>query len=431
MSIRSGRWGPEILLFLALIASRAAWIFGHGPGGLEPPDLIEYEALAERIAAGNFDMGLYRFIRPPGLPLLIACAKYLAPFAWKEVLLGLNLFFSVGSGVLLYALTRLTYEGPSAARWAALLYVVHLPLMAFASTVSTEPAYLFFTLATLTTFQVLVRDASLGAAGAFAAAAYLAALFRATILAGAPAFVGAMIVLSWARGRAYLKASLAAAVLFLLFSAPFGLLNLHVHGQYVISSNGSGFMFLNGNSEVGYQDSVAYGRLSDEEKYYVMNFSEYGSRFFGQRYEAALALPQRERQAEFRAIAWDWIRENPAKFLATKAANFGRLLLPGRSFQHVPFREWLLSVLLALPAYLLCYVELARQARSWRSEPAQRRWLLAFFLITAAALVAYLYTYRYKVYALEFLYLLYAGASAERVWRWCAGKWLESPRPTR
>jgi 4-amino-4-deoxy-L-arabinose transferase-like glycosyltransferase len=406
-------------MFLALILSRAWWIFVGGPNRFEAPDSIEYLELAGRIGAGNFDMGLFRFIRPPGLPAMIAATKLAWPAYWETALLCLNLLFTVGTGALLYFFCFEFFGRKRAARWALLFYVIHIPLLVYAAGIASEPASVFFSMAALLFFQKMIQDRAWKWVLLFAVSLYVAVLFRTMILAGVPVLLVTVAWIAVRKGRQYLFRGLVATGIFLLLATPFGLYNQKKHGSFVISSNGGSFIFLNANSEVGYKDAVLYEKLSAEEQYYVKNFSEYGDRFFGPQYNQILLLPQTEKQRRFQELAWQWIRENPGKFAEAKVSNLVRLLIPGRSFRHVPFNEWLISFLIGLPLYIFCYAGIALELSALRSNSAQRVWLLGFFAAMSAALVLYLYTYRYKVYGLEFIYIIFAAHAAD---------WLHSGR---
>lgn len=405
-------WLPELALAITLLLTRAAWIFWVGPNRMESPDIIEYTALAERIISGNFDMGLFRFIRPPGLPVLMASMKILVPGSWELAMFGWNFLFSIATGASLYFFCLDFFSSRACARLALGLYVFHVPLMIFSATISSEPAYLFFAATCLLGFQKTLKHASWPWLITFTASLFLASSFRTTILVALPVFWGWLLIEGIRRDKKCLSFAVVSVILFFTLSAPFGIYNLKKHGVFVISSNGGSFLFLNANSEVGYKDAVLYDKLSEQEQFLVKNFSENGEHFFGPDFSRILLMGQKEKQSAFRDLAFNWIKENPGKFLETKAANFLRLIIPGRSLKHVSFSDWALSFLLALPVYLLCYIGIGAEVLHSRKNGSTRLWLLGFFLINSAALVIFLYTYRYKVYSLEFVYVAYAAAGA-------------------
>ncbi len=412
LNLNKTAWLPELVLVLLLVLTRATWIFWMGPNRMEAPDIIEYTTLAERVISGNFDMGLYRFIRPPGLPVLMASMRMLAPGSWEILLLAWNFLFSVAAGASLYFFCLSFFSSRRLARFALFLYVIHVPLMIYSAYISSEPAYLFFAASSLLCFQKSITLKSWPWLIAFTFSLFLASSFRTTILIALPIFWGWLLLLGVQREKKLFAFATASIVLFFTLSAPFGLYNLEKHGIFVISSNGGSFLFLNANSDAGYKDAVLYNKLSDQEQYFVKNFSEYGENFFGADFNQILLLSQKEKQAEFRRLAFNWIKENPRKFLEAKTANLLRVLLPGRSPKHVAFQDWLLSFLLALPVYLLCYIGMGTELARSRECEFSRIWLLGFFVMNAAALVIFLYTYRYKVYSLEFVYIPYAAAGS-------------------
>gem|GEM_PF-5198947 len=405
-------WLPELVLAILLVLTRAIWIFWVGQNRMEAPDIIEYTALSERVLSGNFDMGLFRFIRPPGLPILMASMKILVPGSWELAMVAWNFLFSVATGASLYFFCLEFFSSRTCARFGLLLFVIHAPLLIYSASISSEPAYLFFAATCLLSFQKTLKHESWPWLIAFTASLFLASAFRTTILVALPVFWGWLVLAGIRRNRKFLTFAAASVVLFLTLSSPFGLYNLKKHGVFVISSNGGSFLFLNANSEAGYKDAVLYDKLSEQEQYLVKNFSEYGDNFFGPDFDRLLLLPQKEKQEAFRNLAFNWIEENPGKFLEAKAANLLRLIIPGRSPKHVPPFDWALSFLLALPVYLLCYIGMGAEIMHSRENGSARLWLLGFFVFNSAALVIFLYTYRYKVYSLEFVYIAYAAAGA-------------------
>lgn len=402
------QWYPELLLGAFLLATRLAWIFWIGPDRVASPDQTEYLALASRIKEGNFDLSLYRFIRPPGLPTLIALLQLGLGDSWETGLRAMNLAFDLGTGAMVYHTAAFSSGDHVRARLALALFCLHLPLMAFSAGVSSEPPALFFGLVALYLFFRFLRAPEVAGGAMFGSVAYLACAFRPVILGSLPVFALYAFLKSRSTRGAF-GAATAALAAFSLLALPFGLYNLRRHGEFILSSNAGSFMFLNANSEVGYLDAVRYSRLNPEEQYYVKNFSEYGDRFFGKSYDAALALPETEKQAAFRRIALDWIRANPGKFLEAKLSNFTRVLLPGLSFQHTAWIPWLLSFLIGLPLYLLAYYGLYLGVRR-RATPDSALLLWAGLLaVNACLLVLFLYTYRYKAFGYEYL-LLFPGA---------------------
>jgi hypothetical protein len=128
--------------------------------------------------------------------------------------------------------------------------------------------------------------------------------------------------------------------------------------------------------------------------------------------DSVAALPSKQRQHAYYNAALGWIMDNPQKFLQLKAMNFLRYLLPGNSWNHYPFKKWLLSFVLAFPIYLFGYYGFFICIKNSFSE---HLWFLLYLLAFAFMFTVFIFVNRYRTYLVDVFFLLYAAYAVERL----------------
>lgn len=399
----------ETLTWITLALTRIAWPFLSRTTPEDFQDASEYIELSTRALHGNLDFDLYRFIRPPGYPLLIALTRKLFDSGWISVLVIENVFFSIATGVLIYLLTQRLTSNRVAATGATLIYATNGALFYFVPVIASESMYAFFVLLTLYLFYRFLDESKNSLLIAFSTSCYLTTAVRSQMLVVLPVFAFVLLTNYATSLRSRIRQTLIFLVAFALLATPLGLVNLKKHGSFIISSNGGSFLFLNGNSIVGYLDGTQYHRLSLKEQDQVKNFYENGTVFFGPDFERISALGQKEKQREFTRLAFAWIKAHPMQFLELKLRNIGRLLLPGTSWTHTSFWPWLVSVIAGLPLYVLSMIGIVRVLHLQDDQKRRYTALFGYLVASSAPLVVLLYTHRYRVYSLDLVMTVFSG----------------------
>ena len=202
-------------------------------------------------------------------------------------------------------------------------------------------------------------------------------------------------------GRGALFA-LCFAAISLASTLPFGIYNLHQHGEYVMSSNGLKFHFYTGNSDFGYasivdvppKNTLAYTRLKDFNLSY----------FNGEIHDSIMALPQKVKQRFYFQFSLNWIKDNPSKFIELKINNLIRFLMPGVSRRQYPATLWLLALLVSFPVYLFGY---AGMIIALRKDFRVHFFILGLFFTMVMFSVVFYAQNRFRTITLEPFYIIY------------------------
>jgi 4-amino-4-deoxy-L-arabinose transferase-like glycosyltransferase len=402
------RWFIGFVFFVLFFTRILWWLFSPlNPNDFQ--DSAEYLVLAERILAGDWNMGLHRFVRPPGYPMIMAFFLWVGGGHWSSILLLAQGLASVATGCIIYFQVR-PWLGEGAATGSVLVFALYPPLVYFNGLFCSEPFFLLFVTLAIWSFARFQNSQELKYLIYFGLSIAVASLIRTAILASMPVFVFWLLFSSKTFALGFYRTSIAV-FFFLLVHAPFTINNYRIHGQMFLASNGGSFLFLNGNSEVAYLDTVRFRELSEREQYYVSNFSDYTEHFFGPSFPDTFAASESEKSKIYREIAFRWIRDNPSKWIETKVDNLIRLILPGISYAHWSLSQYLASFFFGGVLYLLAFGGFWAAIRAGKFL-RRDSWYLLAAAFQAAALVIFLFTYRYKIYGLEVFYIPFAGLGA-------------------
>jgi hypothetical protein len=193
----------------------------------------------------------------------------------------------------------------------------------------------------------------------------------------------------------------------LIFSIPYGVYSYKNHKQYIISSNGAGYQFYLGNTEAGYKTIVDVPDKGTQEFRKLQDITNTAGYFNGSqtRYDSILNLPQKEKQNIFFNESLIWIKNNPMKFIELKFYNLFFFLIPGVSWRHYSFSNWLFSFLVSLPIYVLAYYEMFKLYKNGNIN------LVFILYIFVSILIFSLFWYvqnRFRTITIEPFYIIYA-----------------------
>ena len=122
-------------------------------------------------------------------------------------------------------------------------------------------------------------------------------------------------------------------------------------------------------------------------------------------YDSIMQLSVKDKQGAFWHAGFEWIKENPAKFLKIRAMNFIRLIIPGNSWNRYPFRIWFASFIFSLPLFLLGFYGLFK---AFNEDWKRHLWIAAYIAAISIIHIMFIFTNRYRTYTFDLFYGLYA-----------------------
>ena len=245
---------------------------------------------------------------PPGWPMALSLVY--AQFGVSKVALGLfNLLSALLTGALTLALGRRIFGNEAAARMGLLLLAVYPNAIGYVPLALTE---VFYTLLLMTGCWILViRDKHLQLVTAGVILGF-ATLVKAQTLVVIPL----VFAIDWLRMRGVwsrlprlLGEGLLVLGVALLTVLPWTIRNHEVLGEWVLVSTNGGYTLLTGNHDAASGDYSPEGPAVES----LMQRTD---------------LDEVARDREARRLGWQWIADNPGRFLALAPKKLARLWLP-------------------------------------------------------------------------------------------------------
>lgn len=401
------RW---VILAMA-IALRAAYAIAiHGTSFAESLhcDNARYDEQSDGILRGDHDLETQLFITAPLYSYLQAAFKWSFGAHWLPAISLFQLLMSALSVVALWSIARDLFDR-RVALVAAAAYCVYPPTLLWVVNPAQETLFqcflLFFVRAYL---DVLARPSvpnTLRAATLFA----ITFLTKSHILLFTP-----FLLLHWwwvAGGAALSRGARIGFFLLVcgLFTLPYGLLNLRLHGMYVISSTGQGGHFLTGHNDDTYLYIVDPPPLGSAEHRRIHHMDYLVLRELADTLDV---LPHKADQALMLETGLRWCADNPGRFALLTLYDFAYFLLPGVNPNHYPFGKWAAMFALALPVYLLAYAGLWM---ALRERFRTHGWMLGIWLAMVIFSCVFFVQNRFRTITLEPLYLAYASFALLRL----------------
>jgi hypothetical protein len=122
-------------------------------------------------------------------------------------------------------------------------------------------------------------------------------------------------------------------------------------------------------------------------------------------YDSLLKLPQNEKQNKFFSESFNWIQNNPLKFIELKVYNILFFLVPGVSWRHYTFLNWLFSFVLGAPIYFFAYYSMIRLFKS-----KNKNFVFIFYIFCSMFLFSTIWYVqnRFRTITIEPFYIVYA-----------------------
>jgi hypothetical protein len=366
-------------------------------------------SLGDRIAAGNFDLDIGRFIASPAFPFFVAVHKILFGGHWALFLSLSQLILSSVSGIYFYKLARLLFS-VRAANIAVLLYAVFPLTMYYVNTFSQETLFqclliIFLYYLVKGVFTQKAVDVILSAV-LFA----LCYLTKSHILLFS-VFIPVYFLINIPDKKRAVTFSVIYGCVCMVITSPWTLYNLKTQDVFTISSNGGKCLFYFGNTDAAYRSIVDLPKEGTND-YELMKTRAYMLNRDTLRADSIFHLPQKVIQDAFFRDAVQWIKTEPKKFIELKVYDLFFFLLPGVSFRHYHFVPWLLSFLVSAPVYILGYMGIFY---CLKKQFKIHFFSLALFITMLLFSLIFYVQNRFRTITIEPVYLLYAGFALEAV----------------
>ncbi len=395
-----------LILFIIHLLTRSIFVFVNGffnNYALQPDSIWLVEFGLKNAANLNFNFELERFIASPLFPTIVGTLKILFNEHWKVVLILIQLILSSLSGVYVFKIGNLLFNR-KAGLIASLIFAFFPLTLWYTNTFSQE---CIFQVLFIFSIFYLVKSIKFNSiyyvfiSSIFFSLAYLT---KSHILLFSIFIPIIYFHLFGLKKQSYIFV-LIYAIVSLIFSIPYGVYSYKKHKQYVISSNGAGFQFYLGNTEVGYKTVVDVPRRGTQEfknMQYVIVGCFNGSQSY---YDSILTLSQKEKQKVFFNEGIKWIKSNPDKFYKLKLYNLLLFLIPGVSWRHYSLGYWISSFLLSLPIYFLAYYAMIKL---YLNKDKNLAYILYVFISMLIFSLVWYVQNRFRTITIEPLYIIFA-----------------------
>lgn len=409
-----------ILLLVTAVAIRfgAALMLrdvAAGPDMAFGKDGKDFDELAAQLASGNGycwrETGVPTSFRAPGFPLFLSVI-YLV--AGQNHVLAYASFAALGALACLFVyLLMAEVRDERTGRWAAVLTLLYLPHIYFATVFASENLFVACLAAGLWAFARYLKHQNIGALTGVALAIGICTLTRPVALLFVPVLLLAIL---WA-SLPPLKLLGHAAVLTTVFCAtvlPWSIRNQRVHGQFVLVATNGGSTFYGSNNDRVLNDPDFFGGWISTVHLPGREFIEAAS--------GEVAHDKREWE-----LGKQWVNENVSSLPLLLLYKFSRMWLPDTDS---PNRKYvLLQIAGYTPIFLLLVVGIFCCAR--KPELQTPMWLVLHgsTLATIAAGLIFWGSPRFRDANLPAL-IAYAAVGLEAVTSHFALRTSHFPRPT-
>ena len=375
-------------------------------------DEQRYHILSNQIINGSYDLDAISFICAPFIPYCVALIKCISITYWQSLFFIFQCLLTALSVVYLFKLTDLLFKNKQISTIAAWFYCFYPMTFYYVKNIGQECTYqscLIISVYFLNKFSELKLKRDLIIAAIVFSICFLT---KGIILFWSPFIVFFIFRIKSINLKEKINNSIVFSAICLLFTIPNGVYNLQKHKVYTFSSDGLAHYFWFGNSEFAYQRDVLgtinYGNKTTEIKdtaKWIYDMSPPNVSMAT--YEKAFQLfpSEQARQAIFKRNAFDWIEQNPKRFIELKIHCCIRFFLCGLNYKIYPLSKWALSVAIFLPLYAFAYVGLFK---SLKTDFEKHNWMLTLFIIMCLFSMVYTFESRFRTTTLEPFYIIYA-----------------------
>jgi hypothetical protein len=392
-------WG----IFLTFLIVRVGFVVFSGYNSFQLlPDTERYDRQSNEILAGHFNLTEPLFITAPIYPYLEALFKFLFGLYWILALQIAQILISSLSGVYLYKTAQLIWGKEDIALTASAIYCFFPFTLWWVHTFSQEMLFQSFLIFTVYSFLKSIYKNDL------LSLLVSAALFSVTFLTKSHILLFALFIpiIIFLLQNKNLKQSLGYTAVFtavcFIFTIPYGLYNLKVNGQYVISSTGLGAQFLLGHNDDAYLTIVNPPPYNSAE---AVRLSKGDFLIFRQLADEKQGLSQSQLEKLYFNEGLRWCQENPQKAVTIALYDLYYFLMPGLNKNWYSQNQWLASIIISSPIYIFGYIGIFL---SLKRDFKRHFWILALFISMIIFSVGLYVQNRFRTITLEPFYILYA-----------------------
>lgn len=372
-------------------------------------DSHRYDNLSTKIINGDTNMDIVAYLSAPLYPYTLALIKKINLEHWQLIAVAYQFLLVALSAVFIYKITKLLFKSENTATLSAVIYIFYPMTWWLNFTLTQETSFqcffIFFCYFFLKSLDNKKTLTTLIASSCFA----LSLLTKSHILMLIP-----FLILIYLYGKSYKQLLIFLACVF-VWTIPHGMKNYFEHGVYTYSSHGNASLFLLGHSDQTYPCLLERAGEMDDFSALGCDPSFVFDRTYNfENYGKVNALSVKERNSVRMKIAFDWIKNNPRKFVELKVFGLKRFIMPGLDYLQYKFSYWILSfisgLLLYIPAYIILYKKL-------KDQPQMHLITVALILVSAAVFIVFFPINRFRVITMEPMLCVYAAVAYARLLR--------------
>ncbi len=411
MSILKSKYRNSIIIFISFFLIRLIFsiVIGFLNNYQLEPDSIDLIRFSDKAISGNFNFDYGRFIASPGFPIFAAFHKMVFGRFWNYMLVFSQIILSSLSGIYLYGIANLIFNDRKVAIISTIIYGLFPLTFWYVNTFCQET--LFQSLFIISIYHLIATCKGQNLKSLFLSSLFFsfAYLTKSHILIFS-LFVPLILYFNLKSLKTVICYSIIFASICLCFSLPYGLYNKRKSDIYVLSSNGAGFQFYLGNTNAGYVSLVDVPLKSSNDYRKIKDITTTAGFFNGNqnKFDSILKLPQSTKQSLFFKEGCKWLRQNPQKAIKMKIYDIGLFLMPGVSFRHYEFKQWILALILSFPIYLLAYIGIII---SLKRNVNKHFYMLSIFLSMLLFSTVFYVQNRFRTITIEPFFIIYASYS--------------------
>ncbi len=361
---------------------------------------------ADEVVKGNFNFDIGRFIASPLFPIVCGLFKVLFHEQWAFYLILFQILLSACSGLYIFRIAFVLFRDKNLALFSSLIFAFFPMTIWYVHTFSQES--IFQSLLIMSIYYLLssVKYSRIIDTVKAAVLFSLAYLTKSHILIFS-LFIPLMYFHMHGLSKRTILHSFIFSLIAIIFSIPYGVYQYKTNGSYVVSSNGAGYQFYLGNTEAGYKTIVDVPKSGTPDYERMKDITVHAGYFNGSKnhYDFILHLPQRLKQKEFYKDAIKWISLNPGKFIKMKMYDIALFIIPGVSFRHYSFLNWISTFIFCAPFYYFGYLFIFKCCRRKFAEHSCIFYLFVTMLIFSTC---WYVQNRFRTITLEPFYIIYA-----------------------
>lgn len=363
-------------------------------------DAHRYDILSTQILYGNYNLDIVAYLSAPLYSYTLAFFKSISMNYWETITVAYQFIMISISAVYIHKIALHLFKNKLQGIVAALVYIFYPLTLWLNFTFTQETTFQAYFIFFIYYFLICIdskRFTSLILSTLFLS---LALLTKSHILILIP-FISLIFI-----ANRNLKYAILFPLIVFIYTIPHGLVNLKLHDIYTFSSHGNASFFLLGHSdETYYCLTERAGDLGEFSVYGCDPSFVFDTSYVDHTYGKINLLPVRQRDQLRKKIAFDWIKNNPTKYLKLKLIGIERFLLPGLDRRQYRFSYFSLSLIIGLLIYIPGYYHLYNQLRTgWK-----RHLLLPSIVVVIGAIfIVFFPVNRFRVITLEPLLIVYA-----------------------